>query len=110
MLSSILYNFVIDSDRKNFYSIYKDLSYLRKKHFSTKSYFTNLMYKKTAGELDHYVDDKIYDRIKYNYYRLDKKHPVLEEKIIFQEHLQKHSIPGTKLLAKFLKGTLVIDG
>src|SRR5699024_10400169 len=88
-MMSILYNFTFDPDRKNLYTIYKDLSHLKKKRFAKKSYFTNLMYKKSAGNIDDYVDKKAYDRIKYNYYRLDKKHPVLEEKIIFQKHLQK---------------------
>ena len=106
---SILYNFTVDSDRKNLYTIYKDLSHLKKKRFAKKSYFTNLMYKKSAGNIDDYVDKKTYDRIKYNYYRVDKKHPILEEKIIFQKHLQKHNIPGTVLLAELIYGKLVIN-
>lgn len=107
---SILYNFTFDPDRKNLYTIYKDLSHLKKKRFAKKSYFTNLMYKKSAGNIDDYVDKKTYDRIKYNYYRLDKKHPVLEEKIIFQKHLQKHNIRGTVVLAELIYGKLLLDG
>ena len=107
---STLYNFALDSDRKNLIEMYKDLTALKKRDFSRKSYFTNLMYKKTAGELDHYVDDKIYDKIKYNYYRINKKHPVLEEKVVFQKHLQKHNIPGTLILAELIYGKLIIDG
>src|SRR5690625_7281429 len=109
-MMSILYNFTFDPDRKNLYTIYKDLSHLKKKRSAKKSYFTNLMYKKSAGNIDDYVDKKTYDRIKYNYYRLDKKHPVLEEKIIFQKHLQKHNIRGTVVLAELIYGKLLLDG
>lgn len=109
MLSN-LYNLVLDSDRKNFYLIYKDLSSLRKKNFSTKSYFTNLMYKKSAGNINHYVDDKVYLKIVKDYYRPSGKNLLLEEKIVFQEHLKANKIPGTNLLGKLLKGKLTIEG
>ena len=105
---SLLYNFALDSDRKSLFSIFKELTYLKKKRFSKKSYFTNLMYKKSAGNIDDYVDDKVYFKISDNYYRTDGKHPLLEEKIVFQEHLKLHNIPGTKLLAKLLKGRLFV--
>lgn len=109
MLPSILYNFAFDSDRKNLYSIYRDLSYLRKKQFSTKSYFTNLMYKKSSGNIDNYVDEKIYLKISKDYYRPIGKNPFLEEKIVFQEHLKAHNIPGTKLLGKLRSGNLTVE-
>lgn len=105
---SLLYNFALDSDRKSLFSIYKELTYLNKKRFSKKSYFTNLMYKKSAGNIDDYVDDKVYLKISDNYYRPHGKHPLLEEKIVFQEHLKLHNIPGTNLLAKLLSGKLFI--
>lgn len=104
-----LFNFTFDSDRKNLYLIYKDLSHLRKKNFSTKSYFTNLMYKKSAGNINRYVDDKIYLTIADDYYRPNGKEPLLEEKIVFQEHLKANKIPGTNLLGRLRKGKLTIE-
>lgn len=106
---SILYNFTFDSDRKNLYTIYKDLSHLKKKRFSTKSYFTNLMYKKSAGNIDDYVDHEIYLKIAKDYYRPNGKNFLLEDKIVFQEHLKINGIPGTKLLAKFKDGKLLVE-
>lgn len=106
---SHLYNFALDSDRKNAYSMYKDISSLRKRNFSTKSYFTNLMYKKTAGNINHYVDDKVYLKIAKDYYRPHGKNTILEDKIVFQEHLKENNIPGTNLLAKLKKGKLIIE-
>ena len=81
---SHLYNLALDSDRKSLPLIYKDLSSLRKRNFSTKCYFTNLMYKKSAGNIHHYVDEKVYLKIAKNYYRPTGKSPLLEEKIVFQ--------------------------
>lgn len=107
MLSN-LYNLALDPDRKSFPLIYKDLFSLRKKNFSTKSYFTNLMYKKSAGNIHHYVDDKVYLKIAKNYYRPNGKNPLLEEKIVFQEHLKRNDIAGTNLLAKLRNGKLII--
>ncbi|HLW13898.1 MAG TPA: sugar-transfer associated ATP-grasp domain-containing protein [Flavobacteriaceae bacterium] len=105
---SHLYNLALDSDRKSLPLIYKDLSSLRKRNFSTKCYFTNLMYKKSAGNIHHYVDEKVYLKIAKNYYRPTGKSPLLEEKIVFQEHLKNNDIPGTKLLAKLRNGKLII--
>lgn len=107
---SHLYNLALDSDRKSLPLIYKDLSSLRKKNFSTKSYFTNLMYKKSAGNINHYVDDKVYLKIAKDYYRPNGKNPLLEEKVIFQEHLKANKIPGTNLLGKLVKGKLTVEG
>src|SRR5699024_1877295 len=76
-------------------SIIKDLSHLKKKRFSTKSYFTNLMYKKSAGNIDDYVDHEIYLKIAKDYYRPNGKNFLLEDKIVFQEHLKIVSVPPT---------------
>lgn len=101
-------NFVFDSDRKNFSEIFNDLSFLKKKKFSTRSYFTSLMYKKSSGNIRNYIDDKVNARIRYKYYRANGKHPILENKVAFQEHLQANGIPGTNYLAKLERGVLTI--
>ena len=101
-------NLVFDSDRKSVPEIFNDLSFLRKRNFSTRSYFTSLMYKKSSGKITNYIDDKVNTRIRYEYYRANGKHPILEDKIAFQEHLQRHGIPGTNFLAKLERGILTI--
>lgn len=105
---SIIYNFALDSDRKSLFSIYRDLSSLKKRNFSTKSYFTNLMFKKSSGNIQHYIDHKVYLKMAKEYYRPNGKNFLLEDKIGFQEYLIKEKISGTHLIAKLRNKTLMI--
>lgn len=105
----LLYNFTFDSDRKSFYVMLKELNQLRKKKFYWKSYFTNLMYKKTSGNIEDYVDERVYYKIIRNYYRPNGKHPVLSDKITFQKHMKENKIAGANFLAVLKKGELLID-
>ena len=105
----LLYNFTFDSDRKSFYVILKELNHLRKKNFYLKSYFINLMYKKSSGHIDAYVDERAYYKIIRNYYRPNGKHTILSDKITFQQHMKDNKIAGANFLAVLKEGQLLID-
>lgn len=105
----LLYNFAFDSDRKSFYVILKELNHLKKKNFYLKSYFVNLMYKKSSGHIDAYVDERVYYKIIKNYYRSDGIHPILTDKISFQQHMKGHKIEGTNLKAILKGGKLFVN-
>lgn len=104
----LLYNFTFDSDRKSFYVIIKELNHLRKRKFYWKSYFTNLMYKKTSGKIDDYVDERVYYKIIRNYYRPNGEHTILSDKITFQQHMKENKIAGANFLAVLIRGQLLI--
>lgn len=105
----IFRNFIVDPDRKNLYNISRELNTLRKRDFSLKSYFINLMYKKTSGNINNYVDSKVSLKIQNTYYRNKGKHPILEDKIAFNQYLKSNNILSTNCLGKLINGKLLIE-
>lgn len=106
----LLYNFTFDTDRKSFHVIIKELNHLRKRNFYLKSYFINLMYKKSSGNADAYVDERVYYKIIRNYYRPNGKHLILSDKITFQQHMKENKIAGANFMAVLKNAQLIVDG
>lgn len=101
-----LFNLILDNDRKSFIHMIKDLYKLKNKGYI--HYFTNLMYKKNAGDINNYLSRSELLAIINNLYRINGKHPVLQNKSLFKEFMEVNNIPIAKPFGKIEKGKLFI--
>lgn len=101
----IIRDVLTDNDRKNILLILKDLNELRKTNSirELKFYISSLMYKKNAGNIHMYVNDKVLSKI----INFNTSHPnweVIDNKITFSEKMSQipNSVP--MYLGKIDKG------
>lgn len=106
-MAILIKNIINDTDKKSYFRIITDLSYLFAKYRilkDLKSYRTCLMYKKDAGNINDYVPYRQLMKIINNYFKRNEKDPILSNKIRFSEYLRDNNLPTAKFLGTIQKG------
>jgi hypothetical protein len=100
----------LQKESKPLAQVIKEILYLRKSKQSLGFYFTSLVIKRDAGNLDDYIPSGGLVRIMHEFYRqYGIEDPILQDKVNFQKFAREHNLPTPQQVGRIEKSKLIHD-